>query len=341
MKIIPSPRCCLAALLLAPFVPARAAEPSYHLLKEVPIAGEGGWDYLAVNPGEHRLYVSHATKVVVLDTVSDTVVGEIADTPGVHGIAFAPGRAFTSNGKENKVSVAETGSLKTLAKVATGEKPDAILSEPGQKEIYAFNGKGQSATVFTAATGEVVATIPLGGKPEFAQADPAAGRVYNNLEDKNEVAVIDTKTHAVVQHWSVAPGDEPSGMEIDTTHHRLFLGCGNAKLIVLDSTDGHQVAVLPAGKGIDAVGFDAATRLVFTSNGADGTATIYHEDTPDQYTLVQTLKTEPAARTLAIDPVSHKLYLVTAKFAPAAEGSGKRPAMLPGTFKLLVYGLAP
>ena len=317
-----------------------AAEP-YRFLKEIPIGGEGGWDYLTVDSPSHRLYVSHATKVVVIDTRTDAIVGEIADTPGIHGIALAPplNKGFTSNGRENKVSVVDLATLKTLTKIDTGVNPDAILFEPGQGEIYAFNGRGQSATVINAGTGQVVATVPLSGKPEFAQADPPAGRLYNNIEDKNEVTVIDTKTHAIAAHWPIAPGEEATGMDIDLAHHRLFVGCGNQKLIVLDSTDGRVVADIPAGGGIDAAAFDPGTQFAFTSNGRDGTVTVVHEDTPDKYTVVQTLKTERSARTMAVDLATHRLYLASASFEAAPAGSTKRPPMVPGSFKILVYEL--
>lgn len=332
----------LVTILLVLFVKTQAAEP-YHLLKEIPLGGEGGWDYLAVDPVGHRLYVSHTSKVVVVDTHSDTVVGEITDTPGIHGIAVASklGRAFTSNGRENKVSVVDLGTLKTLSKVGTETNPDAILFESGQSEVYAFNGRSRSASVIEAGSGKAVVTIPLGGKPEFAQADSLAGRIYDNIEDKNEVVVIDTKTHSIVGHWPVAPGEEPAGMGIDLVHHRLFLGCGNGKLVVLNTTDGQVVAAVPAGRGIDAVAFDPGTQLAFTSNGRDGTVTIVHEDTRDKYSVVQTLVTELGARTMALDPDSHKLYLASARFEAAPKGPGRRPPMVPGSFKLLVYALSP
>ena len=340
MKIMPPPLGLLGLLLCAFLARGGAAEP-YRLLKEIPVDGEGGWDYLTVDSPAHRLYVSHATKVVVIDTQTDTVVGEIGDTPGIHGIAIASqlNRGFTSNGRENKVGVFDLTTLKTLTKVDTGANPDAITFEPGQGEIYTFNGRGQSATVIKAATNQVVATIPLSGKPEFAQADPAAGRLYVNIEDKNEVTVIDTKTHAITGHWSIAPGEEATGMDIDLAHHRLFIGCGNKKLIVLDSTDGRVVADIPAGSGIDAAAFDPGTQFAFASNGRDGTVTVVHEDTPDKFTVVQTLKTEVSARTMVVDPASHRLYLASAKFETAPAGSTKRPPMIPGSFKISVYEL--
>ncbi len=347
MKIHLSPPARLLALVcLIPLcaAPGRAA-PSYHLLKEIPVGGEGGWDYLSVDPTGHRLYVSHATKVVVIDTATDQVVGEIADTPGVHGLAVAPalGRGFTSNGRENKASIVDLKTLQTLGKVDTGQNPDAILFEPGQGEVYTFDGRGQTATVFQAATGKAVATIPMGGKPEFADSDSAAGRVYVNLEDKNEVLAIDTKTHAVVNHWPIAPGEEATGLAIDLAHHRLVLGCSNEKMVIMDSATGKVVASLNAGKGIDATAFDSGTGLAFASAG-DGTVTVAHEDTPDKFTVVQTLATARGARTMALDPATHKIYLAAAQYeaaAPAPAGGGRppRPKMIAGSFKILVYGM--
>jgi DNA-binding beta-propeller fold protein YncE len=321
------------------------AEGPYHLQKDIPIGGEGGWDYLSVDPVAHRLYVSHATKVVVIDTTTDAVVGEIADTPGIHGVALAPelGRVFSSNGRENKASIVDLKTLQTLSKVDTGENPDAILYEPSRKEVYTFNGRGQSATVFDATNGRVVATIPVGGKPEFAQADPAAGYVYVNIEDKNEVISIDVKTHRIASHWPIAPGEEATGMAIDLEHHRLILGCGNAKMIIMDSYTGKVVASIDAGKGIDATSFDPGQQLAFASAGS-GTVTIAHEDLPDKFTVVQTLPTERSARTMTLDTTTHKIYLASAQLEvpatpPPADGPRQRPKMIPNTFKILVYGL--
>ena len=257
----------------------------------------------------------------MIDTATDTVVGEIADTPGVHGIAIAPAlkRAFVSDGRANQVSIVDTGTLATLSKVNAGKNPDAIIYEAGQNEVYAFNGRSNSATVIAAGTGQVVATVPLPGKPEFAAADPAAGRVYNNLEDKNQVAVIDTKTHQVVAVWPIAPGESASGMALDAANHRLFLGCDNKVMIMMDSTTGKVVGSAPIGDGVDANAFDPGTGYAFSSNGEDGNVTVAHEDSPGQLTVVQTLETAPRARTMMVDPATHKIYLSTAEFvAPAA-----------------------
>lgn len=320
------------------------ADQSYRFLKEIPVGGDGGWDYLSIDTDARRLYVSHATKVVVIDLDKETIIGEIADTPGIHGIAIAPelGRGFSSNGKENKSSIVDLKTLKTLSKVNTGENPDAILYEPGQKEVYTFNGRGKSATVFDAKTGKVVATIPLSGKPEFAQADVKANRVYCNIEDKSEVAVIDAKTHKVVNTWPIAPGEEASGMAFDVEHHRLFLGCGNKLMVMMDSTSGKLVATVPIGDRVDANAFDPVTQLAFSSNG-EGNVTIAHEDSPEKLTVVQTLKTERGARTMALDPKTHKIYLASAKYEAQPEqsaGAGRqRPKMIADSFKILVYGM--
>src|SRR5215471_10215063 len=229
MKIMMSLLCAmvLTSAVAAPY--NSGTDGPYQFIREIEIGGEGGWDYLSIDPGARRLYVTHATKVVVIDIDKNAVAGEIADTPGVHGFAIASklGRGFSSNGQESKASIVDLKTLQTISKVDTGANPDAILYEPGQEEVYTFNGRGKSATVFEAKTGKVVGTIPLPGKPEFAVADPKAGRVYNNIEDKNEVVAIDTKTHKVVAEWPITPGEEASGMAFDLEHHRLFLGCSN------------------------------------------------------------------------------------------------------------------
>ena len=267
---------------------------SYHFIKDIPIGGEGGWDYATVDSAAHQLYVSHGNSVVVVDLQKDAVMGEITNTPGVHGLAPAPdlNRGLTTNGRENKASLVNLKTLQTILKADTGEGPDGMLYEPGKQEFYTLNGRGQSATVIDAKTGKVVATVELGGRPESAAADPDAGRVYDNLESKSEVAVIDTKTHKVVSTWPIAPGEGPSGMAIDTAHHRIFCGCHNGKMVMLDTTSGKVVADVPIGQGVDACAFDPGTQLAFASCG-DGTVTIAHEDGPDKLTVVQTLKTEP------------------------------------------------
>lgn len=315
------------------------ADGPYHFLKEIAIGGEGGWDYLSVDEAARRLYVTHATKVMVVDLETDKVVGEIADTPGVHGFAIAPKleRGFSSNGQEAKASMVDLKTLKTLSKVGTGDKPDAILFEPASAAVYTFNGKSNSVTVFDAASGKVTATIALSGKPEFATCDSVAGFVYCNIEDKSEVAVIDAKTHKVVNTWPIAPGEEASGMALDAVNHRLFLGCDNKMMVMMDSTTGKVLANVPIGSGVDANAFDPGTQLAFSSNG-EGNVTIAHEDAPDKLTVVQTLVTAPGARTMTLDPKTHRIYLAAAKYEPSSDAK-KRGKIIPGSMKILVYGL--
>jgi YVTN family beta-propeller protein len=337
----------LAVLAPAPLWPAApAAMPEsgpYQKLAEIPIGGAGGWDYLSVDAVHRRLYVSHAAKVVVVDLDKNVVVGEIAPTPGVHGIALAPdlGRGFVSNGRESTVSIVDLKTLGTLAKVTTGENPDAILYEPVHHEVYAFNGRGKSATVFDATSGEVRATIPLPGKPEFAVFDEMAGRIYDNIEDTSQLVAIDPAKRAVVATWPIAPGEEASGLALDTVHHRLFVGCRNERMLMLDATNGKILASVPIGAGVDANAFDPGTSLAFASS-SDGTLTVARADAAGKLVVVQTLATPKRSRTMTLDPTTHRLYVAAAEFAaPAAAADGKPqwPQVVAGTFKVIVYGM--
>lgn len=329
----------LTASLLLVAASSFAAGP-YRALKSIPLPTAGGWDYLSVDPLAHRLYVAHGNEIAVIDTTKDEVVGTIADTPGSHGVAIAPDRLFVSAGRANQVKIVDPATLKTLSAVATGKNPDAILYESATHEVYAFNGRDQSATVIAADTGAVVATIALGGKPEFAQADPAAGLVYDCIEDKSEIAAIDAKTHAVVARWPIAPGEGPSGLAIDPVHHRLFAAT-DEMMVILDSQSGKVVGTVPAGGGVDAAAFDPGTGLAFVSCGASGTVQIVHEDDADHFTLVQTLPTAKSARTMQVDPSSHKIYLAAADFEPIPAGSPPktRAKMVAGSLRILVFGL--
>jgi DNA-binding beta-propeller fold protein YncE len=321
------------------------AQGPYHFIKEIPIGGNGGWDYMSVDPTAHRLYVSHSDHIVVINLNTDKIVGEITNTPGVHGIAIAEdlGLGVTSNGGESKAGIVDLKTLKTLSKVDTAQGPDGYVYDPAQKEAYLFCGRAQAATVVDVKAAKAVATIPLGGRPEFATADPAENRVYDNLESKSEVAVIDTKTHQVVNRWPIAPGEEASGMAIDVAHHRLFLGCHNKLMVMMDDTDGKVLATVPIGEGVDACRFDPETQLAFASCG-DGTTTIAKEESPDKLTVVQVLKTERGARTMALDTTTHNIYQATAQFETQPETANgerrrRRPPMVPGSFKVLVYGM--
>lgn len=321
----------------------KEAAKSYRAIGEIPIGGDGGWDYLTVDSAARRLYVTHGTKVHVIDLDKNALVGAIEGTPGVHGVALAPDLklGFTSNGAEGKAATFDLSTLTITSRVETGANPDAILYEPNQREVYTFNGRGHSATVYNAQTGKVMATIALSGKPEFAVEDVKAGIVYNNIEDKNEVVAIDVRSHEVKHTWPAAPCESASGMANDIAHHRLFLGCENKMMVMMDSSTGKVLANVPIGAGVDANAFDPSTQLAFASNG-EGNVTIAHEDSPTSLRVVQTLETAKGARTMTLDPVTHKIYLVTAdRIAnPEPNPTGERRSpYVPGTFKVLVYGL--
>ncbi len=317
----------------------------YHFAGEIPIGGEGGWDILTIDPAASRLYLSHATKVVVVDLNKNAIAGEIVDTPGVHAFVAVPEfqRGFSSNGKESKSSVVDLTTLKTISRIETGQNPDAVVYEPRHGEVYIFNHTGNSVTVINAKDATVSATIHLEGTPEFAVVDETAGRIYCNIEDKSEVAVIDVSKHEVVAHWSLAPGENPSGIALDARHHRLFSGCHNKMMTMLDTESGKVIGTVPIGAGVDGCAFDDSTQLAFASCG-DGTTTIAKEETPQKLTVVQTLKTERGARTMALDLKTHRIYLPTAQFqaapSPSPGASPARPTIVPNTLKLLVYGSA-
>ena len=337
-------RCTLGCALLFFCATALASDP-YRFLTEIPIGGEGGWDILMIDKGARRLYLAHAIKVVVVDLDKNAVVGEVADTPGVHAFMPVPElqRGFSSNGKESKSSVVDLTTLKTTSKIDTGQNPDAVVYEPRHGEIYVFNHTGNSVTVINAKTATVLTTIPLGGNPEFAAVDETAGQIYCNIEDKSEVAVIDSTKHEVVAHWSVAPGEEPSGIALDAQHHRLFSGCHNKMMVMVDTETGKVVNTVPIGAGVDGCAFDDSTQFVFASCG-DGTTTIAKEGAPYTLKVVQVLQTQRGARTMALDPKTHRIYLPSAQFEPAPSPSpGASPArarIVPNTLKLLVYAPA-
>jgi len=327
------------ALTLTATLAVHAADP-YHLVKEIPLGGEGGWDYITVDPAAHRLYVSHATKIVVVDIDSGRVIGEIPDTAGVHGFADAPelGRGFSSNGRANTSTIVDLKTLKAIGSVRTGGNPDAIFYEPTRKEVYTMNGTGKSATVFEAQTGHVVATIDLGGKPEAVVEDRAANRHFVNLEDTNAIGVIDITTHTLVATWPLAGCEEPTGLGFDPKNHRLFSACANKIMTMTDSGSGQVVTTAPIGDGADGAAFDPATGYAFASNGADGTVTILHLDNPRTLRLVQTLPTLVSGRTMILDPVSHNIFVPVAVTAPNPAGRG-RPVPVPGSFKVLMLGM--
>ena len=324
----------LFALALVLVVPTLlvAASTGYHILNEIKIGGEGGWDYLTVDSAARRLYVSHNTHVVVIDLDKNTVVGDIPDTPGVHGIAIADdlNKGFISNGRGNNVTIFDLKTLKATGTVATEMNPDAIRYDAVSKRVFAFNGRSKSATAIDAKTGMAVGNIPLPGKPEFSQAD-GKGKVYVNIEDTNEIVEIDAATAKVTKKYALTGCEGPSGLAMDTKARRLFSVCGNRVMAVSDPDKGIVVATPAIGAGSDGVIFDPGTGYAISSNG-DGTLTIVQQ-TGGKYDVVENIATERGARTIALDEKTHKVYTPTATGA-AAGGRG----YLPDSFKVLVVG---
>jgi len=335
-----SPVRCLLIVLLTTF--AMAADSGYHLINTYNLGGEGGWDYLNLDSSARRLYISRATHVIVMDADSGKVVGDIPDTPGVHGIALAPelGRGFISNGREGTVTIFDIQSVKLITKIKAGENPDAILYDPASKRVFAFNGRSHDATAIDAASGNVAGTIKLEGKPEFAVSD-AKGEIFVNIEDKSQIDAIDPNKLEVKSTWPVAPCEEPSGLAIDRKHRRLFAGCDNKMMAVVDADSGKVIATPAIGDGVDANAFDPETGLAFASCG-EGLLTVVHEDSPDKFTVLGNVPTQLGARTMALDEKTHNVYVVTAKFgpppAPTADNPHPRHSILPDTFVVLVLG---
>ena len=315
---------------------------SFTLEKTIPIPGEGGWDYLFADSANRELYVSHATEVDVINLDTGSLDGKIPNTNRVHGVAVANdmGRGFVSDGGDNQVTIFDLKSRSLIGTVKTGKNPDGILYDPFSKRVFTFNGGSGDATALDAESGKVAGTIALGGKPEFPVTD-GKGNVYVNIEDKSEIVRLDPKTLAVKEHWPVSPQcDSPSGLAMDGKSRRLFAVCENKVMTVVDADSGKVITTVPTGAGTDAAAFDPERKLIFASNGQDATLTVIKEESPDKYSLVENVKTQRGARTMALDERTHKMYLATAEFAPTpaatADQPRPRPKILPGTFKLLV-----
>jgi YVTN family beta-propeller protein len=319
-----------------------AAGPSgYRLVKTVKLGGIGGWDYLTVDPATHRVFISRGTHVIVVDPAAGKVVGEIPDTSGVHGIALAAefNRGYTTNGRTGNSTIFEIDSLKVLGQVDTDKGTDGIIYDPASKRVFTMNGEANTATAIDAKSGKVVRTVPLGGGPEFAAAD-GKGHVFINLEDKSAVVRLNSMTLDIESTWPLAPCESPSGMAIDPEHQILVIGCHNQLMAFVDASSGRVLGTVPIGQGVDANRFDRSTGYAFASCG-DGTLTIAKQESSGKFSVVETIKTKRGARTMALDPTNHNLYLVTAEFGatPAAtkENPRPRPAIIPDTFELLVF----
>jgi len=335
-----------APLIAGAARPRQGSSPvNYHLVKKVVLGGEGGWDYLGFDAQNRHLFVSHATQVLVINPDTYKVVGNIPNTPGVHGIAVAPelNRGFISDGRADEVTVFNLKTLKTIGAVkVTGHNPDGIMYDPSSQRVFTFNGRSDNATAIDANTLKVVGTIALGGKPEFAVSN-GRGMIFNNLEDKSVELAIDSHTLKIKSRWPMAPCDSPSGLAIDARHNILFAGCHNKMMAVINASTGKVITTVPIGGGVDANRFDPGTGLAFSSNG-EGTLTVVKEESPTDFKVVENVPTERGARTMEFDPKTHNAFLVTAKFGPMpAESAGqhrfRRPPMVPDSFTLLV--LAP
>lgn len=313
----------------------------YHLLKRIPVGSEGSWDYLTVDREGHRLFVSHGTHVAVVDLKTGKKTADIPDTPGVHGITLAPalGRGFISCGRANQVRVFDYNTLKPLDRIPTGQNPDSIIFDPASGRVFTFNGRSKDSTVIDAATGKLLATLPLGGKPEFSAVD-GHGKLWVNIEDTSEIVELNTAKATVTKRYPLTGCEEPSGLALDAKKLRLFSVCGNSVMVVSDIASGRVIAKLPIGEGSDGVAFDPARGMAFSSNGS-GTVTIVAEAGAG-YKVVATVPTERGARTITLDPGSHRLYSPTARFGPppaaTAQQPHPRPTALPDSFHLIVIG---
>jgi YVTN family beta-propeller protein len=308
---------------------------SFRVIKTFHIASAGGWDYLEVGPVNDWLYVSHGTQVNIVNKKTGDSIGVIENTTGVHGIAFdvADKKGFTSNGRLNTVTVFDMNTNKALAQIATGQNPDAIIYEPFSKKIITCNGRSKNLSIIDPVRNIVTDSVDVGGKPETAVSD-GMGKLFVNIEDKNEIAVVDTKTFKVLNHWSIAPGEAPTGLALDKITKRLFAGCEKF-LMVIDAATGKTVDKISIGDGCDGVAFDETTKNIYTSNG-DGTLTVIHEESAAKFIILENVVTKKGARTLILDKQTHLLYLPTAEFEPAEPNQKGRPKMIPGTFQVLV-----
>jgi DNA-binding beta-propeller fold protein YncE len=338
----------IPALVLASAAPVGAQDPlaGYEKVRKIAIGGEGSWDFLEVEPQARRLYVTRGDRVVVVDLETEAVVGEIPNTPGVHGVAFVPdlGRGFTSNGRDSSVTVFDTKTLKTIGKVKANGRPDIIYFEPVTRRVFTFNHGSNDTTAIDPDAMNAVGTLELGGVPELAVSDDK-GHIFVNLEDKSEIVEFDARALKVLNRFPLAPGEEPTGLAFDRAHRRLFSTCANRKLVVMDADRGKVVQTLEIGPGPDGCIYDAERGLIFSPNGGDGTLTIIRAKSasPDQYEVVGTIKTQVSAKTIAMDPKTHRLYLSAATPGPASAGKvakkgGGRRTYVPGSFVVLVAG---
>jgi DNA-binding beta-propeller fold protein YncE len=334
---------CFILICCSNLLKAQTESSGYKIMNKFHIEGDGGWDYLNVDESTGRIFVSHSTVVQVIDEKDGKLLGTIPDTKGVHGIAIAAdlNKAFISNGRDSSVTIIDLKSLAFITKIpVTGQNPDAILYDPFSHKVFVYNGRTANATVIDGTTNKVVSTIKLSGKPENSVTDNK-GKVYVNIEDKNEITVINSTTDKVEQTWSIAPGEEASGMALDNETHRLFTVCSNKLMVVLDALSGKVLTTLPIGDGCDGAAFDPAMKRAYSSNG-EGTMTVVQEINPDQFKVLENVPTLRGARTITIDRKTHHIFMSTAEYVapdPSAGNTNRRPSVKPGTF--MVLDIAP
>lgn len=312
------------------------AQSDYKVAKKISVEGNGGWDYISVDETYGRIYASHSTMAQAIDIKTGNLVGTIPNTNGIHGITFAPdlNKGFTSNGHDSSVTVFNLKTLEVITVIkVTGRNPDCIVYDQYTQQIFTFNGRSDNSTVIDAVKNKVVGTIQLDGKPEFSVSD-GRGKIYTNIEDKSMIDVIDVNDLKVIKSWSIAPGEEPSGLAFDPETHRLFSVCGNKLMVVSDSEEGKVVTTLPIGSRCDGVAFDPGLKRAYSSNG-EGTITVVQEENANSFKVLETITTQPGARTITVDKETHHLYLPTAEYESAASESNRRPGIKPGTFVIL------
>lgn len=315
---------------------ATQAPSAYHITHTYALGGDGSWDYVVPDPPNHRVFIARQTRVMVVDTNDGTLIGEVAEIHGAHGTAIAAssGHGFATSAEDQSIVMFDLKTFKELGRIHAAEDADAIVFDSVSNRVFSLNGDAHSSTAVDAKAGTLVTNIDLGGKPEYG-ASAGDGKVYANLTDISEIVEIDAKAATVARRWSTAPCKQPVSMAIDVAHHRLFSGCRSGVLAVSDYQAGKVVTTLPIGTGVDGAGYDPASGDVFASN-ADGTLTVIHQDSPDQYHVVENVATPPASRNMGLDPTTHKIFLASAKFGPPpASGRGRAP-VLPGSFALLV-----
>src|SRR6195256_6608738 len=308
---------------------------SYRVTHTYTLGGDGAWDYIVPDPPNHRLFIARQNRVMVVDEDSGMLLGEVTGIQGAHGTAvgIGTGHGFATAGKDQSVIMFDLKTFKTLGRIPAAEDADAILYDSVSNRVFTLNGDAHSSTVIDAKAGTLITNIALGGKPEYG-VSAGDGKVYANLTDTSEVVEIDAKAAKVARRWSTAPCKQPVAMAIDSAHHRLFSGCRSGLMAVSDYQAGKVVATLPIGTGVDGAGYDAASGDAFPSN-ADGTLTVIHQETPDQYRVIQTIQTPQGSRNMGLDPTNHRLFVAAAKFGPPPAGGKGRGPVLPGTFALM------